>query len=46
MPRLEPLLSLRYVRTPVAYGLHAERTPSLQLYEDGTLSVQTKGRAP
>ena len=33
---VETPLDLRYVRHPVAYGLHEDRTPSLHLYEDGT----------
>jgi hypothetical protein len=35
-PGLQTPLDLRCVRHPVAYGLHQDRTASLQLYQDGT----------
>jgi hypothetical protein len=33
---VETSLDLHYVRHPVAYGLHSDDTPSLQIYPSGT----------
>jgi hypothetical protein len=35
-PTLQTPFDLRCVHRPGTYGLHADETPSLQLYEDGT----------
>ncbi len=35
-PRLQTPLDLRCVHRPRTYGLHDDRIPSFQLYDDGT----------